>query len=314
VSEPFSPLVSVVIPAFNAAATIIRALESVRAQNCPGVEIIVVDDCSADDTVAVVLGNIKLAEWIRVVKMALNGGASAARNAGIRVATGKYLAFLDADDVWLPGKLQKQIALIESDPRIALVSCNSELVSPSGQPLKEGHRNRPPVEGSEAWKTLLAYNFLPTPTVMTHRQLVNEVGGFDESLVLGEDLDLWIKLALRGTVAVSKEILVNYFDTPDSLSKRHSRDVRHTVVPMVERHIAQQRSQLTSEDVRRIRGTQAFEFAINLYFSGAYLQSIPEFVRASFYGRRPVKSLVYLPRALIMETLTSIRRANPGPK
>lgn len=292
--------VSVIIPAFNAAATIVRAIESVRAQYIVGLEVIVIDDGSIDHTADIVQANIRPGEYIQLLRMPKNSGVSAARNAGIRIAKGIFLAFLDADDIWLPEKLRKQLDVIERDPAVTLVSCNTQLLSEAGLPLKEGHLNRPPVEGTDAWKTLLIYNFLPTPTILTYCHLVREVGGFDESLAVGEDLDLWIKLALRGKVAVLKEILTNYYDRAGSLMKRHASQTRNIVVPMLEKHITAQRHKLSISEIRHIRGYQSFQIGCNLFFSDSHLSSIPAFLKASFYGSRPIKSLFYIPRAIVM--------------
>jgi glycosyltransferase involved in cell wall biosynthesis len=300
--------VSVIIPAYNAAATIERALDSVRAQTGVGAEVIVIDDCSADDTIAVVRNAIRPDENIRLLRMPGNGGASAARNAGIREARGRYLAFLDADDVWLPGKLMKQVAAIEADPEVTVVTCNSQMTSVSGVPLKEGHVNRPPAAGADAWKTLLVYNFLPTPTILTRTALVRELGGFDEALAVGEDLDLWIKLAVRGKVAVLPEILIKYYDMNNSLMKRHGSQAGEIVVPMLERHIREQGAKLSRREVRTMRGTRSFQMACDLFFSSRYMPSIPLFLQAAACGIRPVKSLSYLPRALLMESATRLKR------
>ncbi|GGC97052.1 glycosyltransferase family 2 protein [Undibacterium terreum] len=300
--------VSVIIPAFNAAQTIARAIESVRIQNMDAMEIIVIDDGSADDTYEVAKSLVRPTEIFHVLKMPKNGGVSAARNMGIRHAKGKFLAFLDADDIWLPGKLKQQVAAIKQDPLITLVSCNSKLISEAGEHLKEGHVNRPPVEGDEAWKTLLIYNFLPTPTVLTYRKLVLQLGGFDESLAVGEDLDLWIRLAMLGKIRVLKDILINYYDSTDSLMKRHLWQTQTIVQPMLERHLVTQYSKLSSSEVRHIRGTQSFQMGCNLFFAGAFLPSIPPFIKAAYFGIRPIKSATYIPRALLMEGLSRFKR------
>jgi glycosyltransferase involved in cell wall biosynthesis len=308
-------LVSVIIPAFNAANTIIRAIDSVREQNVGPIEIIVIDDGSADKTVDVVRNNIADGENIQVLRMQQNSGVSAARNTGIRVAQGKYLAFLDADDIWLPVKLQKQIARMEQDPTITLVSCNSRLISESGVPLKEGHRNRPPVEGTDAWKTLLVYNFIPTPTVLTRTAVVKALGGFDVSLAVGEDLDLWIKLGIQGRIAILPDILINYYDLAGSLMKRHSDRTATIVLPMLEKHIAAQRQQLTRQEIRTIRGQRSFQMACDMFFAGAYLPSVPIFLKAAYLGTRPIKSLLSVPRAACMALLAGAKRrlARTGP-
>lgn len=306
--------VSVIIPAFNAAATIERALASVRAQDGVGLEVIVIDDASSDNTVEVVRAAIRPGENITLMQLPSNSGASAARNAGIRLARGRYLAFLDADDIWLPGKLRRQVETIESDPAVTLVSCNSQQASADGTPLKEGHVNRPPVQGPDAWKTLLVYNFLPTPTVLTHTALVRELGGFDEKLAVGEDLDLWIKLAVRGKVVVLPDILINYYDLNNSLMKRHIRQTGMIVTPMIERHIREQAAKLSTSEIRWMRGTRSFQTACDLFFSGSYRASIALFLRSARCGIRPLKSLSYLPRALVMEAalLTKETFTRPG--
>lgn len=305
------PQVSVIIPAFNAAKTLIRAIDSVHRQNIQALEIIVIDDGSIDGTADVLMNSIQPGEQIQLIRMLKNSGVSAARNAGIQRARGQYLAFLDADDIWLPGKIQKQIGVMEHDPAITLVSCNSRLVSEAGHLLKFGHINRPPVEGAEAWKTLLIYNFLPTPTIMTYRNLVAEIGGFDETLAIAEDLDLWIKLALRGKVAIVNEVLTHYYDSSGSLMKRYSSETKSILAPMLEKHLAAQSHRLTKTEQRQIRGRQAFNIGCDLFFSGAYLRSISAFVKAAHNGSRPVKSLLYIPRAIFMAAFS---RLLPGGK
>lgn len=293
--------ISVIIPAFNASATIARAIASVRTQRCGGIEIIVIDDGSSDDTVEVVRALIGPGENIQLLRLAKNKGASAARNAGIAIARGAYLAFLDADDIWLPEKLAKQLAVMEADPTIALISCNSQMTSAEGKPLKEGHLNRPPIEGADAWKTLLAYNFLPTPTVLTRTSLVKYLGGFDESLAVGEDLDLWIKLGIGGKIAVLPEILIKYYDLSNSLMKRHGRETGTIVVPMLEKHISEQAAKLSKAEIRTMRGHRSFQIGCDLFFSGGYSACIPLFVNSALYGNRPIKSLSYVPRAILLE-------------
>lgn len=310
--DPNAIKVSVIIPAYNAAATLVRAIDSVRAQCGVNAEVIIIDDGSRDDTVAVARKEIRPGEQIVVHEMPVNSGASAARNAGIALARGEFLAFLDADDIWLPEKLTRQLAVIERDQAITLVSCNSQMVSTEGVPLKEGHINRPPLDGADAWKTLLVYNFLPTPTVLTRTALVRELGGFDENLPVGEDLDLWIRLGIRGKIAVLPEILIRYYDMNDSLMKRHSWEAATFVVPMLEKHIREQATRLSAFEIRTMRGCRSFKIGCDIFFAGGYRASMPLFAEAARYGHRPLKSLSYLPRAIIMELASQTRRAIQG--
>lgn len=295
--------ISVIIPAYNAAETIGRAVDSVRIQKIASLEIIIIDDGSTDNTVEIIEALTRHDCNIHLVRMAKNSGVSAARNEGIRQARGEFLAFLDADDVWLADKLSKQITEIRTNPKISLVSCNSHLISESGEYLKEGHVNRPPVEGIDAWKTLLIYNFLPTPTVLTYRHLVQTLGGFNENLAVGEDLDLWIRLALMGEVRVLKDVLIHYYDSSGSLMKRYLSQSETIVMPMLERHLFEQKKKLTVVEIRNIRGLRSFQMGCNLFFAGEYLESIPIFMRAAISGVRPIKSLLYIPRALFMAVI-----------
>jgi hypothetical protein len=137
--------------------------------------------------------------------------------------------------------------------------------------------------------------------VLTRTALVRELGGFDETLAVGEDLDLWIKLAVRGKVAVLPEVLINYYDLNNSLMKRHGRQTGDIVEPMLERHIREQGARLSHAEVRRMRGGRSFQMACDLFFSGIYRPSIALFLKAARCGIRPLKSLSYLPRALLME-------------
>jgi glycosyltransferase involved in cell wall biosynthesis len=307
-SDAHNGRVSVIIPAFNAAATIGRAIDSVLLQQVPDTELIVIDDGSTDGTVAAVSEHIRGIDNARLIRMANNSGVSAARNAGIAVAQGEFLAFLDADDIWLAGKLAKQLATIRQDPAIVLVSCNSQMIGPDGSAIKEGHHKRAPVQGADAWKTLLVYNFIPTPTVLTRTALVKASGGFDEALAVGEDLDLWIKLGTRGKIVVLDDILIRYYDMAGSLMKRHNGREAGIVTPMLERHIVEQQQRLTPAESRRIRGRQSFELACDLFFSGNNRACVPVFLKAAMFGTRPLKSLLYIPRAVVKELLYTRRK------
>ena len=191
--------VSVIIPAFNAGRTIAAALRSVFTQTYCDFEVIVVDDGSTDDTEA------RVAEWSdRVVyKRQRNGGPGRARNAGIAIASGRLIAFLDADDVWLPRKLARQVAYFERFPSTGLLHAAALVSRAPLTTLREtadavpldcatqppSHQFGPVFHGEVAINTL---------TVMTPRDVLEDVGGFDERRELHvEDWDLWLRIASR---------------------------------------------------------------------------------------------------------------------
>src|SRR5271163_2107777 len=135
------PLVTAVIPCFNAAATLDRAIASVRAQSYPNLEIIAVDDGSRDDTLALLRQQEPLG--VRVITQA-NGGAPVARNTGIAAARGEFLAFLDADDEWHPDKLAQQVKILAAHPAMVLIGCWVEVVGLDGSRSRVNAGREPP--------------------------------------------------------------------------------------------------------------------------------------------------------------------------
>lgn len=214
------PLVSVVIPAYNCAAYLPRAIESVLAQDYPHLECLVVDDGSRDDTAAVAG---RYAPRVRVISQA-NGGASAARNTGIAAAAGALIAFLDADDYWHPGKIGKQVALFARHPALVLVSTGfadhtddsaayAALLEAGAQNCDDGV-----VEIHEDFLPLFRDPYLGTPTVMVRTDRAREVGGFDTALPIAEDLDFYFRVCLRHKYARINQPLVFIHKIPGSLS------------------------------------------------------------------------------------------------
>lgn len=205
--------VSVVIPAYNAAATISRALRSVYAQTFPADEVIVVDDGSTDGTAEVVRAEFPK---VRLIQQA-NSGPSAARNAGIQTSKGRWIAFLDADDRWLPWKLQRQMAVFEADGDIALVACRAYI-------LREGdvHLNMPedhdPAVDKVGFLDLLQDNMFSTPSVVARADVLHDLGGFDPGIPGSEDFDLWLRIASRYPILRLRSKLIEVYIRPSSCS------------------------------------------------------------------------------------------------
>ena len=284
------PLVSVIIPAYNAEKTIRRAVESVRRQNYAPIQIIVVNDASHDGTAAVV--ESLEGPIIELVNRPVNGGASAATNTGLRRAKGEYVAFLDADDEWLPGKLHKQVRLISAYPQMTFVSCGGRFISTSGAMREFGMKI--PAVSPDLWRKLLADTYVAKPCVLARRTAFEQVGEFDETLPMAEDQDMWIRLASQGEVGVVLEPLVHVHDTPNSLTKTHALRIAECVMPMVERNLERLGSRLGENEVKRILGERHGALGRNLYASGAYGAGLRLLWRASLLGHRPIENLWYL--------------------
>jgi glycosyltransferase involved in cell wall biosynthesis len=203
-------LISVVIPAYNAAKTIVRCLESVFCQEGVPYEVVVVDDGSTDETGSLVEKGYK--NKVRYIRQE-NSGPAAARNRGIRESRGNYIAFLDADDEWLPGKLQLQHSALRDNP--ALGFCFTDMSHwVDGSELHRSYlheRGYRFVSSGRIYDSLLRECFVFTPSVVVPRAVLDEVGLFDETLRIAEDYDLWLR------IADTQEVL--FIDRP--LVKRH---------------------------------------------------------------------------------------------
>jgi glycosyltransferase involved in cell wall biosynthesis len=192
-------LVSVIIPTYNRAGMIGRAIDSVLRQTFERYEIIVIDDGSMDDTQRVVEQGYPQVQFIRKE----NGGASSARNRGLVVAKGELVAFLDADDVWFEDKLEKQVALMTSDENVPLCFTDwrpvrdGKVLHESG--IRSGRGFRP--GGDYAYHDMInGFNVLPSCT-MVRKELLFKYGLFNETLSLCEDWDLFLKISTEGPIA-----------------------------------------------------------------------------------------------------------------
>ena len=220
-----TPKVSVIVPTHNRADLLPRAIDSVLAQTYGGYEIIIVDDCSSDDTPAVIAGFSD--QRIRSLRHDRNRGQSAAINTGIAHARGEYIGFLDDDDEWLPTKLEGQVALLDAaSPRVALVYGWMDRVDDSSGRVIPAYRNT--VEGDIFERTLSLSIPGPTIVLLIRSSVAREVGGMDESVLRHNDVDLISRISRRYHAVVLPEVVAKaHFahdyermgeDTPRNLS------------------------------------------------------------------------------------------------
>jgi glycosyltransferase involved in cell wall biosynthesis len=211
------PAVSVIIPAFNVALYISEALESVLAQTFKDYEVIVVNDGSSD-TLELERVLEPFREHIVYLKQN-NRGAAAARNAGLYVARGEYVAFLDADDLWEPNFLTSQLDFIESNGQCDLVYANARLFGDT--PLSgRTYMETSPSKGEVTFESLITARCnVITSGVVTRRQMILDVGLFDEHLLRAHDFDLWLRMVRHGArAAYQRKVLLSYRVRSDSLS------------------------------------------------------------------------------------------------
>jgi len=198
-----APRVSVVIPARNAGPFLAEALDSVFAQGLDDPEVIVVDDASEDDTAAVAQ---RYGRGVTVLTQA-RAGSGRARNAGIEASSGEIVAFLDADDLWVAEKSSLQIPALLADPSLGLVFSDMSSFTRDGVRERTYFQERG-FDGRCTLASIFLYDMISTPTVVTRRAVLDGVGRFDESLPIGQDTDLWFRIALRHPFAVIDRPLV----------------------------------------------------------------------------------------------------------
>jgi glycosyltransferase involved in cell wall biosynthesis len=286
------PPITVLIPAYNAEKTIDRALESVWRQDYGNLEVLVVDDGSTDGTAA--LAARHEARGVRLIRRARNGGECAAMNTGIACARHELIAFLDADDEWLDGKLHKQVPIIAARPQMTFVSCGGHFLSPEGIVISRFGGELPPYTGAEFWRSLLFRSYVAKPTVIARRQGLIEVGGFDPQLKIAGDQDMWIKLALLGEVGFVPADLLRVHDTPGSLMKRFgSREVEYTI-PMVRRHLYRVGGRLSAAERRDVLRNRYANSGRNMYANGESVRGAGLVLRAVFLGHRRLENLAFL--------------------
>lgn len=201
------PRISVIIPVHNRAGLVRDCIESVRAQTYQDFEIIVVDDGSTDGTRAVLQ---TYGECIRFIAQENRGqGGSYARNAGVQAAQGEFIAFLDSDDLWLPEKLARQIALFEANPDLMWAYTDMELFDgQSGEVLYRLGATHPLFEG-DILEPLFVRTFVPLVTLMVRREVFAEVGDFWPT-AKGTDTDMMLRIAAKYPIAVVPQVLTRY--------------------------------------------------------------------------------------------------------
>lgn len=253
--------VSVVIPAYNAAPTLARALASVRAQALGDLEIIVVDDGSRDGT-----ADVARANGVEPLVLPRNGGESVAMNAGVEAARHPLIAFLDADDEWMPGKLARQLPMHDGD---IVFSCTGHIeVDSIGRVIDSAGLAPLPFAVSEFWRNLLERSIVAKPSVIARRDALLAAGLFDPRQAVAADQDMWLRLAAAGPVEHCPEPLLRVHAVEGSLMGRHERPDLAFTIPMIERALAALGNRLSPEEKRRVLGRRWSNAARNLAGAG----------------------------------------------
>jgi len=248
------PQISVVIPVYNREQTIRRAIDSVLAQELLPEEIIAVDDGSTDDTPQILNSYHTKIQVVRQNNM----GVSAARNKGVEFASGKWIAFLDSDDEWLPDKLQKQMSYLEQHPNTRILQTeerwirNNMRVNPGKKYFKKS---------GNIFKNCLKTCIVGPSTIICESALLAEMGGFDETLPVCEDYDLWLRIAAKYPIPLIKQtLIIKYGGHPDQLSLS---------TPAMDRYRVQSLEKIWQEE--ELSNTQRIELLDELILKLGYL-------------------------------------------
>lgn len=210
------PRVSVIIPAYNSMKYLPETLSSVLRQTFTDFEVLIIDDGSSDHIES--WAKAQIDPRVKFISQA-NQGVSVARNTGINNAQGEYIAFLDADDLWQPTKLEKQVHCLDVNPEVGLVHTWILLVDEHSQAT--GNLWASQTQG-HVWQELVEHNTIACCSVMARSSCFKQIGGFDASLRSAEDWDMWIRIAAEYPVAVIGEPLAFYRLLSNSKSKNCS--------------------------------------------------------------------------------------------
>lgn len=212
-----APLVSVIIPTFNRAATITRAIDSVLKQSYSCFELIIIDDGSTDATLEI----LKKYEHIEKMKFFFqeNLGVSVARNRGIDMATGEYICFLDSDDEWLENKLKTQIHYLQLYPKSVCIHSN-EIWIRNGSRVNQMKKHKK--GGGKQFQPCLNLCLISPSTVFLKANILVELGGFRENFPVCEDYDLWLKLTSLYEIGyIDEPLIIKHGGHDDQLSRKY---------------------------------------------------------------------------------------------
>jgi glycosyltransferase involved in cell wall biosynthesis len=207
------PRVSIILPVYNGAATICETVNSALSKSFSDFELIIIDDGSDDATPALLDA---MSDPRMAIRRYPNAGLASSRNRGLSLAKGDLIAFLDADDLWLPEKLKLQVAALESRPEAALAFGWTDYIDERGRFI---HAGQHAVPGDDLLNQLMVNNFIETGSnPLLRREAFHQCGNFDEALPAAEDWDLWLRVAARFPFVLVPQTLVLYRVHPGSMS------------------------------------------------------------------------------------------------
>lgn len=281
---PATPVISIVLPTFNRREFLPPAIESVFSQTLTDWELIIADDGSEPATRAY-LRDLEDLPRVKVLYLPHTGRPAVVRNAALRAAQGEYVAFLDSDDVWLPMKLETQVASLRHHPTRKWSYTRFGLVDAAGNPSGSTHpRGRPAPAGWILEKLLKGEAVIALPSVIVARQLLEQLGPFDEELVMCEDDELWFRLAAESET--------DAIDEPLTLIRRHGRHSADDITAwrdrrrVFEKLLSKNGGGRFGSVIRKLRAEMAAGLAKSQATSGKRLNALGTLVSSARYSWR----------------------------
>lgn len=282
------PLVTVVIPTHNRANYLIDALKSVFNQTLQDFEVIVIDDGSTDGTAEAIKSHYP--DSVRYLKQE-RSGPGAARNRGILMANGKYIAFLDSDDLWASDKLERQVAHMEAHPNVVMTFTDFSRNERPGVDIKSCLHKSVHVNSGDIFLPLLKENFVVTPSVMVRQDVLARVGLFESHLVGMEDYEFWLRVANEGNIDYLAEVLTFVREHEERTTRTIAfwRDSVHAVSMVYARWSSNPHA---IGLLRKQLGKTYHGLAYAERSSGGYRAAAMAFFESFRYGERRVASLL----------------------
>jgi len=242
------PKVSVIIPCYNASATIRETLDSLRCQTFRTFEVIVVNDGSTDDT-GTILGiyTKQFNEKLKIITQ-INKGQAVAKNVGIEHSSGEFIAFLDSDDLWAPDKLEKQYDYMQLNPGIAMSYTEAYKIDEKGECINTISAN--PAFRGKCFENLVLHNNIVASSVMVRRDVLDKVGFFDTELAACENWDLWISISRYYPINFIEHPLTFYRVHKDNMSKNWTKMYRARL-QVIDKHLSLRSNEPATFELRK---------------------------------------------------------------
>lgn len=211
-------LVSVIIPVYNRETLVCQAIDSVLRQSYKNIELIIADDGSTDNT-PIILSQYKKIPRVHILTLKHSGNPGQVRNSGAKIAQGRWLAFLDSDDIWMKDKVEKQLAYLTLNPHYRFIH-TLERWERNGKIISQSHRKH--IKEGDLFEIALGKCEIGPSTVIMERELFDHFGGFREDLEICEDYEFWLRITSEEPVAyINEELVIKRAGHDDQLSAKY---------------------------------------------------------------------------------------------